>query len=196
MDRLWTPWRYNYVTRADATARKGVPAALAAWPGEDRECVFCNMLAAVAWARQNGFTAIDAERAAHIITMRRALLRLPQRLPLLNRAPAHPAVPAHREPGRGGGSRRAGDDDARARGRGPGCADSIRPDGLNMGINMGEAAGAGVAGHLHLHALPRWTGDASFMTTVGETRILPEALDETWRRLREGVTAEQPNVQT
>ena len=71
-----------------------------------------------------------------------------------------------------------------------------QPDGLNLGINMGEAAGAGVASHLHLHALPRWTGDASFMTTVGETRILPEALDETWRRLRELIATGQPPDQT
>ena len=69
-----------------------------------------------------------------------------------------------------------------------------QPDGLNMGINMGEAAGAGVAEHLHLHALPRWTGDAGFMTTVGETRTLPEVLGETWRRLRELLSSEQPTV--
>src|SRR5205823_14770278 len=59
-----------------------------------------------------------------------------------------------------------------------------RPDGLNMGINLGEAAGAGVAGHVHLHVLPRWVGDTNFMTVTAETRVLPEALAETWRRIR------------
>ena len=60
-----------------------------------------------------------------------------------------------------------------------------RPDGINLGMNIGEAAGAGVAGHIHMHVLPRWTGDANFMTTVGETRVLGEELEVTWRRMRE-----------
>ena len=58
-----------------------------------------------------------------------------------------------------------------------------RPDGLNLGLNLGRSAGAGVAGHVHLHALPRWTGDVSFMTAVGETRVLPEDLQATWEKL-------------
>jgi ATP adenylyltransferase len=59
-----------------------------------------------------------------------------------------------------------------------------RPDGLNLGMNLGEAAGAGIEQHIHLHVLPRWKGDANFMTTVGGVRIMPEDLDETYRKLR------------
>ena len=59
-----------------------------------------------------------------------------------------------------------------------------RPDGINLGMNIGAAAGAGVAGHIHMHVLPRWVADANFMTVVGETRVLPESLDVTWKRMR------------
>ena len=62
--------------------------------------------------------------------------------------------------------------------------DVYRPDGLNLGMNLGEAAGAGIEQHIHLHVLPRWKGDANFMTTVGAVRIMPEALVETYRKLK------------
>jgi ATP adenylyltransferase len=65
-----------------------------------------------------------------------------------------------------------------------------RPDGLNLGLNIGHSAGAGVAGHIHLHVLPRWTGDTSFMTTVGETRVLPEELAVTRQRLLKELTGQ------
>jgi len=58
------------------------------------------------------------------------------------------------------------------------------PNGVNIGMNIGEAAGAGIAGHIHLHVLPRWTGDANFMTVVGGTRVMPELLEDTFNKLR------------
>jgi len=59
------------------------------------------------------------------------------------------------------------------------------PDGVNVGLNLGRGAGAGVPDHLHVHCLPRWTADSNFMTAIAETRVLPEPLDVTWRKLRD-----------
>ena len=62
--------------------------------------------------------------------------------------------------------------------------EAYSPHGLNMGINMGKPAGAGVLDHVHLHVVPRWNGDTNYMTVVGQTRVLPEELDQTAHRLR------------
>jgi ATP adenylyltransferase len=184
MDRLWTPWRHAYVSQAAAgDARPGVPAALAAWPG-DEHCVFCNLRAAADYAMAQGMAAEQAEQAANI------LLRAESCFLCLNAYPystghlmiipyAHeaslgrlPAVAAQEMMALAQRASRA-------------LERAYRPDGINLGMNLGQAAGAGVAEHLHLHALPRWAGDTNFMTTVAETRVLPEELPDTWRRLRQ-----------
>jgi ATP adenylyltransferase len=181
MDTLWTPWRYQYVSTNDSSTRKGVPPLLAAWPG-DTGCVFCNLLEASSYAAANGLTAEDADRAANIV------YRGEQCFICLNAFPynsghvmilpyAHVDELARLEPSA------AQEMMTLAQRLEQVLRKIYRPDGINLGMNLGKAAGAGVIGHLHLHMLPRWLGDTNFMTVIGETRVLPESLEVTWGRL-------------
>jgi ATP adenylyltransferase len=63
---------------------------------------------------------------------------------------------------------------------------AYKPEGLNLGMNLGEAAGAGIEQHIHMHVLPRWRGDANFMTSVANTRIIPETLEDTYAKIKRG----------
>jgi ATP adenylyltransferase len=186
MDRLWTPWRYSYITREDPQTRTGVPAALSAWPpteADDKHCIFCNMIAAVDYAIAHGMAPDTAEQAAQIV------YRAQHCFVCLN---AYPYSTGHVMimPYQHLSSLAALPPDAAnemmllAQRSELVLRQVYNPGGLNMGLNLGEAAGAGIADHIHLHALPRWVGDTNFMTVTAETRVLPESLDVTWRKLR------------
>jgi ATP adenylyltransferase len=186
MDILWTPWRYAYVTSADGNARAGVPARLAAWPG-DHGCVFCNLMASVDYAIANGMSAEEAEAAGGIVLRGKHCFICLNAFPYtsghllvmpyahLDRLAALPVAAAHELIDLAQHTERV-------------LERLYRPHGFNFGLNVGKAGGAGVAGHLHLHALPRWAGDTNFMTTVSETRVLPENLETTWKRMRAAFT--------
>jgi len=187
MDRLWTPWRYSYITGEKPAGRKGVPAALAGWPGagvpdDVKDCVFCNLLGAVEW----GAGALGVEVAERDGLM---VARLEHTFVCLNAFPyasghvllvprRHTDSLAQLPVAEAEELMRTAQEAERV------LREVYRPDGVNLGMNLGEAAGAGVAGHVHMHVLPRWNGDTNFMTVTAETRILPEMLETTWGRLR------------
>ena len=193
MDRLWTPWRYNYITAEDRMPRKGVPEALASWPGTDLDCVFCNMIAAVDWAIAEGMPAAEAERAALILERGAACFVCLNAFPY---ATGHLLIlPYHHTGSLCGLPRETLHELVETAQRFELHLRSVyQPAGVNLGMNLGQAAGAGIADHLHLHEVPRWLGDTNFMTVLGETRVLPELLETTWSRLRAVVDQGQPGV--
>ncbi|MGP8243243.1 MAG: HIT family protein [Bryobacteraceae bacterium] len=155
MDYLWTPWRFQYV----------------AGLGNRSACVFC-----AAAAAGNDREWLVVHRATHHFVI---LNRFPYTSGHLMVVPyAHLADLEELPPDALPEMMRLGRRAVRH------LKKLYRPNGLNLGMNLGEAAGAGIASHLHLHVLPRWIGDTSFMTVTGETRVLPEALETTWEKLR------------
>ncbi|HZY62083.1 MAG TPA: HIT domain-containing protein [Edaphobacter sp.] len=190
MDRLWTPWRYNYITRADEQARTGVPPELADWPAaEDKHCVFCNMIAATDYAITHGMAQEKAEQAAHIVHRGQLCFICLNAYPY---ATGHVLIlPYQHIDTLAGLPTEAAHEMIFLAQRMERCLRQVyRPDGLNLGMNLGESAGAGVAGHVHLHTLPRWVGDSNFMTVTAETRVLPETLDITWAKLRKAFSTD------
>jgi ATP adenylyltransferase len=156
MDRLFAPWREGYVTGGASSA----------------ECVLC--LA--------GEGALDA--ASLVIH------RSPQSVVLMNLYPyssGHVMVAPRRHVGSLEAATEAELADMMALGRQLERVFTTvyRPDGINLGMNLGRVAGAGIAGHIHLHVVPRWTGDTNFMTVIGETRVVPEDPRDAAAKLRE-----------
>ena len=155
MDYLWTPWRFAYISTAEKT----------------QACVFCELLklnndeeAKIVFRGEHCFVVLNTYpyTSGHIMIVPYAhldqLLKLPPQASneMMNLAQKLEEV----------------------------LREVYKPDGINLGMNIGKAAGAGVAGHVHMHVLPRWIADANFMSVVGETRVLPETLETTYMKIK------------
>jgi ATP adenylyltransferase len=156
MEILWSPWRYDYITKA----------------GKTEGCVFCNIL---------NSSARDEE----LYILKRAEFNFV----ILNIYPytsGHVMVVPYEHVSRLSDADKQSTDELMDLTKRVQAAISkvYRPDGVNIGMNLGKAAGAGVDAHMHMHILPRWVGDVNFMTSIGETRTMPESLGDTYERLK------------
>jgi ATP adenylyltransferase len=164
MDYLWTPWRYAYITAASKIE------------GNSDDCLFCELPklpdadAKIVHRGQHCYTILNSfpYTSGHVMIVPFAHLDELQKLP----EPAAQEMMSLSQK-----------------------MESVlrqvySPDGINIGMNIGRAAGAGVAGHIHMHVLPRWVGDTNFMTVTGESRVLPEALEVTYERIKDALNAE------
>jgi ATP adenylyltransferase len=155
MDYLWTPWRYAYVSTAEKISG----------------CIFCELLKLgddarvfIVYRGKTCFVILNSfpYTSGHVMIVPYQHLDELQKLPV---EAAHEMIELSQ--------------------RLEGVLRQLySPDGVNLGMNIGQAAGAGIASHIHMHVLPRWVADSNFMTVVGETRVLPETLENTYVRIK------------
>jgi len=155
MDHLWSPWRFQYVSNADKPAG----------------CIFCQKPLAnsdeehlIFYRGNHNFGILNL----YPYTNGHLMIVPYQHAAALNEVEPHVLTEMIEL------ARRA----ERA------LTEVYRPKGINIGMNLGECAGAGIAGHIHMHVLPRWPGDVNFMTAIGETRVLVEDIHTTYKKLR------------
>ncbi len=161
MERLWSPWRYDYITSGNSDQ----PSP----PG----CVFCNI--------QSDLQHDEGNFVLH---------RGPHAFVVLNLYPyisGHLLVIPNEHVSELDAAAKPITDEVMDLTKR--CQTALRevyqPAGFNLGMNLGKAAGAGIADHIHLHIMPRWAGDTNFMSTIGNTRVIPEDLATTYQKLRE-----------
>jgi ATP adenylyltransferase len=162
MDYLWTPWRYAYITNVEKSSG----------------CIFCDLpklgddaRARIVYRGHDCYIILNTfpYTSGHVMIVPFAHLDELQKLP-----PAAASEMMQLSQHMEGVLRQL-----------------YKPDGINLGMNIGRAAGAGIAGHIHMHALPRWVADANFVSVVGETRILPEDLETTYQRIHDALMKEK-----
>jgi ATP adenylyltransferase len=164
MDLLWSPWRYDYINSGDSredAAPKG--------------CVFCEILDSPATDEEK----FILHRAGHNFVI---LNKYPYISGHLMIVPYEHLADLDKAP-------KAVTDEMMdlAKQCQMALRDVYQPNGMNLGMNFGKAAGAGVAEHFHMHILPRWIGDVNFMTSIGQTRTIPESLNTTFEKLKKAI---------
>jgi ATP adenylyltransferase len=154
MDYLWTPWRYAFFSAEKPSG-----------------CIFCDLpklgddvKARIVYRGEHCFVILNTYpyTSGHVMVVPYAHLDELQKLPAS--AAAEMIELSKKMEGT--------------------LREVYKPDGVNLGMNIGKAAGAGIAGHIHMHVLPRWIADANFISVVGETRILPETLESTYLKIK------------
>lgn len=160
MDRLWSPWRYQYI------------AAGGAADSESGGCVFCKLRDDPNHDEAN----FVLHRAAHNFIV----------LNIYPYISGHLLVVPYEHVGDLDAAGKETTDELMDLTKRCQTAlrEAYRPTGFNLGMNLGRSAGAGIADHIHIHIMPRWVGDTNFMTAVSETRVIPEDLSTTYQKLR------------
>jgi ATP adenylyltransferase len=164
MEHIWSPWRYKYIASADSSSERGCVFCRAVEKDSDREYL-------IVYRGQLNFVILNLYpyTSGHLMivpyehTASLAQVSSDTTTEMMELAKI---------------AQRA-------------LETEYRPEGFNIGMNLGKSAGAGVAEHLHLHVVPRWTGDANFVSIVGETRVLPEELATTYDRLKKHFDSER-----
>jgi ATP adenylyltransferase len=167
LENLWAGWRHDYIQEATARERTGGMAH------DEASCVFCRLAESgppsvdnlIVWRGQWSFVVLNAYpySSGHVLVMP---LRHVGGLGELTEPESAEVWEATRHAVTA-------------------IDQAYDPDGLNMGANLGRAAGAGIPAHVHLHVLPRWSGDTNFMTSIAGARVMPETLPLAWKKLSE-----------
>ncbi len=160
MDYLWTPWRYAYITTA----------------GKTDACIFCELPklpdeeAKIVHRGQHCYIILNSfpYTSGHVMIVPFAHL---DELQKLTEATAQEMMALSQKMERV-------------------LRQAYSPEGINLGMNIGRAAGAGIAAHVHMHVLPRWLGDTNFMTVTAESRVLSEALEVTYERIKRAIRSQ------
>lgn len=164
MPRLWAGWRIPYIVADDDERAKGHDAELSLFEGIEQSGLD-DSVTYILWRGEHCFALLNAYpyTSGHLMVLPKVAVENVEDLDEYTYVELFSGV-------------RMGIRAVKA---------ALSPDGVNMGMNLGRASGAGVPDHVHVHVVPRWSGDTNFITSVAEARVLPESLADTWQRLRD-----------